>query len=227
MNLQQLRDYVRMQLDMDEEELPNPTLDAYFQEGFERTIAADQRWPFYEVDMTVVIPAGARQVEIPAGLDAQQLASVITPNGLRLIQISNEQAEQNALSLATSTTPIYYSIWANSLRFWPVMQSAQTVYLRGYRKPEAWITQGAGAIPDCDERLHFWIAHYAIALCYAQQEDEVLEATYMQRWSSGVQLARSSIVSPRHHRPLILNGGLPIVSSPNTAVAWANPPVSP
>ena len=48
MNLQELRDYVRTQLDVDEEELPNPLLDAYFSEGFERTIALEVRWPFYE-----------------------------------------------------------------------------------------------------------------------------------------------------------------------------------
>ena len=48
MNLQQLRDYIRVQLDMDEEELPNALLDSYLSEGFLRTISMEVRWPFYE-----------------------------------------------------------------------------------------------------------------------------------------------------------------------------------
>ena len=50
--------------------------------------------------------------------------------------------------------------------------------------PTDWIAGGAGAEPDCDIRLHQLLAHYAIALCYAQQEDEVLEDVYMKRWQA-------------------------------------------
>ena len=105
---------------------------------------------------------------------------------------------------------------------------AHPVQIRGYRYPTDWIAGGAGAVPDCDARLHMLLAHYAIALAYAQQEDEVLEDVYMKRWQAGFAAARNAIVNPRHHRPLVFNGGLPLTSYyPGNTVVWANPPVAP
>jgi hypothetical protein len=44
-NLQQLRDAVRRQLDVDEEELPNETVDDFLREAFTRTINFTNNWP--------------------------------------------------------------------------------------------------------------------------------------------------------------------------------------
>jgi hypothetical protein len=79
--------------------------------------------------------------------------------------------------------------------------------LRGYRKATNWIAQGADAQPDCDTRLHAPLIHYAVALAYAQQEDEVLENVYMARWQQDVNQIAASIMEPRHQRPLVMAGG--------------------
>jgi hypothetical protein len=63
---------------------------------------------------------------------------------------------------------------------------------------------------------------YAVALAYAQQEDEVLEGTYMNRWQADVEGARRAIMEPRHHRPLVYAGS--IHTSPVPLPSWVLAP---
>jgi hypothetical protein len=229
-NLQEMRDYIRTQLDMDEEELPNPMLDSYIDEAYMRTISMENRWPFFETSWTLTKLGPDSVAALPASCDPAGLYSVRdTDTGLRLTQVSNEQAEDNFQQLQQSvTTPYYYTLWGSELRLWPTSSADVNLALRGYRHPSQWMvppTGGAGAVPDCDQRLHFLLCHYAIALCYAQQEDEVLEDVYMKRWQASFVAARNAICNPRHQRPLVLNGGLPI-SQTGTSMIWG-PPVGP
>lgn len=227
MNLLELRNYIRTQLDMDEEELPNALLDSYLVEGYQRTIALEPRWPSFEYSWEITKPAADLSITLPPNCEPAGLWSVIdTGRRLRLVQVSNEEAEDNLYSLQTVAQPVYYTLWGSELRLWPNPSADTALALRGYRYPNDWVAGGAGAEPDCDQRLHILLAHYAIALCYAQQEDEVLEDVYMKRWQSGFAAARAAICQPRHHRPLILNGGLPFGGAGGNPVVWG-PPVGP
>ena len=229
MNLQSLRDYIRVQLDMDEEELPNALLDSYLSEAFLRTISMENRWPFYESRWDVAKIADTPNVALPPNVDPAGIVSLQDrSNGYRLMQVAMELAEDSFVGMwSTSSNPMYYSLYGSEIVLWPGPPSdlAREYYLRGYRLPADWISQGAGAEPDCDVRLHQLLAHYAIALAYAQQEDEVLEDVYMKRWQASYIAAHHAICQPRHHRPLIMNGGLPYTPSYNPVV-WG-PPVAP
>jgi len=229
MNLQQLRDYIRVQLDMDEEELPDALLNSYLDEGFTRTIAMEPRWPFYETRWMVAKIDGAN-IALPTDCDPAGIMSLQDAvSGARLMQLGNEQAEDSFPGVPVSPGPCYYSIFGREIVLWPAMQDglgAHDYHLRGYRYSKAWIPNGPTAEPDCDPRLHQLLAHYAIALAYAQQEDEVLEDVYMKRWQASYIAAHSAVCQPRHHRPLIFNGGVPGMSTGNS-VAWSNPPVAP
>jgi hypothetical protein len=81
-----------------------------------------------------------------------------------------------------------------------------TVTIRGYRAPNDWVSGGASSEVDADTRLHIPVAYYACALGYAQQEDEVLEATYMKRYAESVALAKDSVMRTWTAQPKILNG---------------------
>jgi len=226
-NLQQLRDYIRTQLDMDSEELPNAMLDSYLSEAYLRTISMENHWPFFEARWTASKVAGTPDITLPANCDPSGLFSVIDgDNGMRLVQVANEQAEDNFTQIATTTIPVYYTIWGGVLRLWPDPDTTRSVLLRGYRYPIDWVGIGAGAEVDADQRLHILLAHYAIALCYAQQEDDVLEDVYMKRWQSGFAAARAAICNPRHNRPMIYAGGLPLGGVGKQPVVWG-PPVGP
>lgn len=230
MDLQQLRDYVRTQLDVDEEELPNALLDSYFVEGFNRTIAMETRWPFYETIWNVAYVPAEGAIAVPPDCDpAGIMALVDLSSGIRLLQISNEAAEDNFVGgqLNGSAVPASYSLYGDKIVLWPSPgENERSYYLRGYRLSHDWIAEGAGSSPDCDPRLHILLAHYAIALAYAQQEDEVLEDVYMKRWQSSFISLHSAICTPRHHRPLVLNVGVPTATSAYNPVIWG-PPVGP
>jgi hypothetical protein len=227
-NLQQLRDYIRAQLDMDEEELPNLLLDTYLSEAFMRTISQEVRWPFYEHRWDVTKTDGLRTIVIPTDCDPVGIMSLIdSSSGARLTQIGAELADDNFRQMNAEGLSYYYSIEANLIHLHPAHAEGVGAYhLRGHRYPIDWIAGGASAEPDCDHRLHQLLAHYAIALCYAQQEDEVLEDVYMKRWQASFITAHHAICSPRHHRPVIFNGGIP--ATPAIAPAyWSSPPVHP
>ena len=226
MNLQYLRDYIRVQLDMDEEELPNALLDSYLYEGYLRTLSMERRWPFFESYFEVAKVPGADSVALPIECDETQILSLTKlPDNHRLIQIGSEMGDDRFVGLnASSNSPVYFSIWGNAISLWPRPYVDTTINfrIRGYRKPTDWIAQGASGEVDADPRLHILLAHYAIGLCYAQQEDEVLEDVYMKRWQASFAAARGAICAPRHHRPLILNGGL-AVGTVAPDLAWNLP----
>lgn len=223
MNLQQLREAIRVQLDMDEEELPDALLDSYLQEGYSRTISMENRWPFFE-EVWHVGSVGDQYVDLPADCNAQQIISLIdTTTGCRLMQIAPELAEDNFVTGTAWTQPIYYTVWGNQLTLWPHYEGdPRSFTLRGYRLEKDWISGGAGAEVDADPRLHQLLIHYAIGLAYAQQEDEVLEDVYMKRWQSSYLAAHNAICAVRHHRPLIMNGGLPYIPA-YQPVSWNLP----
>lgn len=224
-----LREYIRTQLDMDEEELPNALLDVYLTEAYDRTMSLEPRWPFFETRWAVAYVPSDAQIHLPDDCDPAGIMALIDlDTGVRMIQVSNEIAEDKFVNGQTgSSAPATFSIYGRHIVLWPTPGDAERQYhLRGYRLPHAWVPDGAGAEPDCDPRLHQLLAHYAIALCYAQQEDEVLEGVYMNRWQSSFVSIHSTICRPRHHRPLVFNVGVPTAGRTVNPVIWG-PPVGP
>ena len=211
--LAQLREYVRRQTETTSAELPNETVDPYIREAFNRTINRLNKWPFYESRWILTVPAGSATVPLPPDVNANTITSVHTGN-YRLARTNQEAAHDLYLTPITSLAWAEFSVWGNVLYLWPgTLTSGPTdVVLYGYRLPSDWVAQGDAAVVDADQRLHWPLVHYAIALAYAQQEDEVLETTYMERWQRDVDAAVSSIMEPGHDMPLTMGGGRRVAS---------------
>lgn len=207
--LDDLRNRVRSQTQTTNQELFNSDIDTWLQEAFNRTVAAAVAWPFYETVVSIVWPASTPTQPLPASpdqIDANGIVSLVDlDTGIRLEMVDYEWAEDIYTNLTVVPfTPVQYSIWGGDIYLWPTpdFDDPRNYRLRGYRRPRDWIAGGASAEPDCDDRLHLALAHYATALAYAQQEDEVLEDKYMQRWQRDVQLAAEIIIEPGRDRPL-------------------------
>lgn len=204
--LQNVRDRVRLQMDLDEEDITNAVLDEFVREGFDRTFAAEQRWPFFESSWPLFLSSGETSLDIPATL-ATPVSLRDLGLGIRLIQIGQRTAEDNFDGILAAATPNLFSIWGGTLYLWPPPTESDRSYeLRGYRKP-LWTGVAIDEL-DGDDRLHAAITHYATALAYAQLEDPELEIGYMRRWSELLRDIRQEAMRPQHHEPLILNGGL-------------------
>lgn len=208
-SLVELRSLVRTQTQTDPADLPDATIDAYLQQGFERTINGETRWPFYAQTWELVQDVGATRMTLAGDVSVPGIMTLADQSsGVRLGMVPQEYAE-SCYSTSTGTTqPLMYSVWGDQVYLWPAVTFAEprAYILRGYRKPVAWLTPELS--PDCDPRLHMSFVHYAAALAYAQQEDEVLEGTYMQRWQQDAELARRAIMEPVHHRPLVGAGSI-------------------
>jgi len=128
--------------------------------------------------------------------------------GAKLQQLNQEEAESRfSRNPASGGAAGFYSIWADKIWLWPAATNTGPVsyIVRGYRRPLTAFNPQTGQV-DADPRLHRALAHYAIALAYAQQEDDVLEARYMDRWQQDVSMARKAIMDPAGHRPLVMHG---------------------
>ena len=203
--LVELQDYVRTQTETTDAELPDSTIRQYLREAFTRTISAETEWPFYEQTWAPIQVAG--QFSMPKPPDVDGIASLIDPSNYdyRLTMVDYDKAED--LYWRVTANPDYcvdYSLWGDQIYLWPQTTFAEdrTYRMRGYRKSKDWVTDNSD--PDCDPRLHIPLAHYAIALAYAQQEADGLEDQYMKRWQADVELVRRAIMDPQHQRPLVM-----------------------
>ena len=206
--LADLRAYVRTQTETTPAELPDSTIDPYLTEGFNRTLAAETQWPFFETVWAISQIAGDSHIAQPTNANSPGIVSLLDlDTQYRLEMTDNETAEDryfNVTSSENSSPPIEFSLWNQIIYLWPRKEYTENheYQLRGHRDPTyTWLEQPALEI-DCDSRLHLPLAHYAIALAYAQQEDDVLEDQYMSRWQRDVEIAREAIMTPAQDRPL-------------------------
>tara|TARA_R110002126_G_scaffold36734_3_gene111471 strand:- start:17205 stop:17627 length:423 start_codon:yes stop_codon:yes gene_type:complete len=105
--------------------------------------------------------------------------------------------------------PFEYSLWGGEIYLWPRPNYAadRSYTLRGHRYPTDWISGGENSEVDADPRLHYPLANYAVALAYAQQEDQALEDDYMKRWQMDVVAATQAIMEPSRQQPMSFGGG--------------------
>ena len=205
-SLSDLYAIVRSQTQTQPDELPDVVINVHLQQAFERTIAAENNWPFYEQTWDLTQPAGSFDAVLPGDVVQSQIITLVGPEGHRLTMMSPEAAELVYDQWVGSTGAREYSIWGNRITFWPQIPYAvdRAYKLRGYRRPRAWASILPAEGPDCDERFHLPMSNYAIAMAYAQQEDEVLETVYMTRWQHDVEMAAKAIMEPVHMRPLTM-----------------------
>ena len=198
---------VRAQTETESSELSDARVNDFLEEAFNRTIAAEVQWPFYESSWTLTQAIGDTTLAISSEVSQPGIVSLydLTDNR-RINMIDHGTAEDwySGVSGALVGRPVHYSLWEGVIQLWPAYEFAaeRDYLLRGFRNPVAWSTIGPGDEPDCDSRLHLALSHYAISLAYAQQEDETLESSYMMRWQRDVEMARQNIMQPTQHRPV-------------------------
>lgn len=212
MNLQELRDAVRAQLDTDEDELPNTLVNLFLNDAYARTIQMEERWPFFESSWSLSSVADTSAYTLDTTISA--LVQVLdTASDFVLAQLDHAVATRAyGDGSASSGVPTYWSEWAGSIYLWPRPNTVRTYSLIGYRKPTDWIAAGASSEVDADSRLHLPLYYYAVSLVYAQQEDDILEAMYMNRYVQSVARARDDIMRVPQHRPIVMSRGRPHVS---------------
>lgn len=214
MNLDDLRNGVRTQLDLDEDELPNGLIDLYLYDGFNQIVGLETRWPFYESSWTVTVDTPTFTLDPTIGE-----LNLVSTAGEQLVHL--DDLHENRPTSETVGTPKYWAQIEGSVWLWPSPSGPTELLLRGWRKPTDWIAQGAGGEVDADPRLHTALIWFACALAYAQQEDEVLEQTYMARYRETVALAHQAIMRSWTGQPKVLNRYRSLATVGSGTSAWS------
>jgi len=198
----QLRDFVRSQLDVDEEELPNDRLDLYLADAFWSTVEAEQRWPMYEVEAQITFTDGV--AAMPASL--RGIETLYYNDQLPFIDYGTVERAFGAP--APFGIPRFFTIRNQQILMYPAQEGGVEAFAQGWRTPDDFLLATAGDAPDCDERLHYALIYFACSIAQAANEDEVLRGLYYSQWEAAVERARRDIMRPHPARSRILNGGV-------------------
>lgn len=211
MNKADIRLLARTISELETDDVDDSVLDMYIQDGFNRICTIERRWPSFEISTTLTTVASQRDypmADIGDG-NIREIISIVNSaaGGSRMELISYDRGEEIFLTGSDyQSPPRMFSLWGNSIQLWPKPDTAYTLLVRGYRKPNTWYLSDSTEV-DLDERLHQALVYYAVAQMYQLQEDIELSTFYRQSFDEAVRLAHADIVRVPSHQPLILVGG--------------------
>lgn len=210
MTLTSIRSLVRDISDLDATDLPNSLLDTYVREGFQRIVALERQYPFYEEEYTLTTVANTQTYTISTLGDIREIISITdtSSSGVRLQMIAHDDAEETWLGDANvASRPLFYTIWKKKIYLWPKPAGIYTLTVRAYRNPlYTWLDSILVAV-DADEWFHVQLAYFVLARVFQRQEDPQMSAMYMQSFEQGVGISRRDVMATPSARPLILSGG--------------------
>ena len=207
MNLTQIRSKIREIVDLDAQDVSDTLLDMYVKDGFERIIALERRWPFYQktFNLSTVQDQRAYAINTVGDGNLREITSVVdtSATGNRLEYISYDDAESR---------PSYFTFWQEQIHLFPKPDGIYPLVVRGYRKPIDWSASDSTEV-DADARLHQPLVYYGVAQVYQLQEDIELASFYRKSFDEAVRLAAADIMRPPSQRPLAVSDGIPRMSN--------------
>ncbi len=207
MNVQELRNAVRLQLDLEVEDLSNALVDHYLLEAFQQTTSNENRWPWLETSWTVSATEDGAPIDLPADFG---VAASLTGEGLQSVSHVNHSSAEAYYSddSSGSNTADLFSMWGGQLYLWPKANTDKDITVRGWRTlSEDWVGVASG-VPDCDSRLHPSMVHYAISRAYAGQEDDILSQFYLATWQRMVAVTMTQIMRAEYQGSVQMGRGL-------------------
>lgn len=210
MNLTDIRAMVRDISDLDTTDLPTSLLDTYVKEAFQRIVALERRWPFYQDTFTFNTVANQRAYTISAIGDIREIISIVdnSASGNRFTEIAYDDAEDIYLgNFDAAGRPYFWAVWDGQAHLYPKPDILYALTVRAFRNPSyTWLTSILTEV-DIDGWFHILLAYYALARAYQRQEDGEMAAMYQRSFEEGVAMARRDLMKSRSHRPLLLSGG--------------------
>lgn len=206
MNLQQIRDFVRLHLDIEIEDLPDAVLDVFIAEGVTRIVLAEKRWPFFKQRWDLQTAEDqASYLLTDLSPDLKEVGGI---KGERwtLTWIGEDEAADVWPETAISTSePTHFSIENDTLYLYPTPNESYDLIVRGWRKPTA--MAAAGDEPDLPEEFHNTVALWALSKAYNHQDDPEMGQMYERQFADELGLFRRRFVDTPAAQPLVLNGG--------------------
>ena len=206
--LDELRIYVRQHVDLDESEIPNALLDVWARDASIKIARTRKRWPFFETSWTLTTVDGQRDYPLSnLSPNCDEVTSVVRDDR-RLQYMGRDEAEAAYLPYQTSNGFVtFYNVWADTLRLYPTPSGADVLQLRGYRKVNDWVADGAGGEPDFPDDFHDAIRLYLLGMAYLQQEDPEMAQQFIGAFNAEMDVLKKQYGDAPGAYPLVLGGG--------------------
>ena len=193
MTIKQIRDTVRDIIDIDSTDITDTVMNRIIGQGYDTIVYSEKRWPFYEIATTFSTVAGQSEYSLSTvgasvTIDSENVGVreiVALKNDDHIFRfIGRDDADFNyALNVNTSSDPWEWSFWNDTLKLYPTPNTAETIYVRGFRNAKAFGDGVSDTVePDLPDPFHSVLTTYAIAKAYLQQEDPTMAAQYMQNF---------------------------------------------
>ena len=181
MTVQEMRDYVRLFFDTDEEELPDTLLDVWRDEGVARIQRTFEPWSFYLSTWGLVTATHANLLDSldDSTFTAESISSVYEPNQQFVLSILPHELALRRYG-STTGTPWAVSVERDTLFLWPTPETTYSYVVRGYRAP-------VPAVDDTDtvdlpSEFHSLVCEWTLTRAYEQLDDEIMSAQKAARF---------------------------------------------
>lgn len=194
--------YLRDTIEVEAEDWPDALLNASIREGYERVIAREQRWPFFEDRWSLDVTSGRSTYDLTEIGNIREVSSLRLEDGTRLEFTDEGTAE---VRYTHPGRPAEFSRWGSSVTLWPTPGADVRVDIRGYRQPLPFQAI-AGWTPDLPEVFHPLLCDWALANEYQRQDDPEMMTTYRNKFEEQLLSLRKGEMSMPTPAPLIVGG---------------------
>lgn len=211
LTLQDYRDLTRTWFDLDEEDLPDILIDTWVQEGFDLAVVPELSWLYYQHTISFATVPGVNAYSLSDGTDElHTLYAAYTPRGR--IAPTGHFSAQSVFTTESNREgePVLYSVWNDQVYLWPTPNAVYNITVDGWRKPQDWIADGAGGVPDCPTEFHRPILTWVKAKAYFQQDDPEVAAQFEKQFSSQLQAIHTRFIADQAGVPIVMNKGKPL-----------------
>lgn len=164
-----MRDWVRLYLDLDEEDLPDSIIDEFVEEGTQIILERESDWPFVQERVDFNPTIGETEYDL----------TVIAPTLQDVIGVANyewiyypEGAQREAGELGVGYHR--WSVYGTQLHIFPAPTSTDVIEIVGFRKIGGWTSGGPGATCPLPVEFQQLVLKWALAATYAHQDDPEL-----------------------------------------------------
>lgn len=211
LTLQNIRDLTRAHADVDVDELTDDLIDYFAQEGYDKIVRSELRWPFFDTQATFTSADIAAEVTasgIPLADIGLEGIHFVRTTQWNLEYIDHERARRvwPQTFSGVGSPPTHWSIENQVLWLWPTLAGSYSFVAYGWRPPLDWVATGSGGIPDGPAEFSRLVMTYCLSSAYLQLGDYELGQMYGQNFQTALQEMHARFTQSQPAVTVILNG---------------------
>lgn len=171
MTLQEMRDWVRLYLDLDEEDLPDEIFDQFAEDAVEKILEREPYWPWLDVVVDFEPTIGQTTYDLATVAPNLEFVTAVSPLDTSLYHAYEWSAFADLERYGQVSVPRAWTTFANQLYIVPAPLTTDTIRITGIQRVAGWTTNGPASTPPVPDQFHTLVRTWCLAMTYAQQDD--------------------------------------------------------